>query len=219
MITLAIILAVLVLIALIPVGVQVCYDQRGLLLRVMAGAVGLQLYPKKEKALNARRLARKQKRAARRRLREAARQEARQQKPKKQGKPSKPQAPKKKLDLADIWQLLEVGKALLGDMRRKLRVRTLWLRVRFGGEDAARSAMLYGRAWALIGAVMPTLETLFHIDDRDVAAEYDPTKSQMELTARLDLRVRIGSMVALGAKAAFRFLKIFIKQKKGGAET
>lgn len=223
MIALAIVLTILVLIALVPVGVQLQYDDGALLLRVMAGKLGIQLYPKKEKQFNARRRAAKMRRKAARTLRKQRQQEKRQAREthKRKKKPmasTKPLSPQKR-SMGDIWQLIGLGKELLGDMRRKLLVRRLRLRVLFGGEDAARSAILYGQAWAVIGAVMPALETLFRIQDRDVEAEFDPTKSKMELSAQLDLRMRIGAMVALGCKAGFRFLNLLIKQKKGGAET
>lgn len=58
-------------------------------------------------------------------------------------------------------QLLDIVLDTLGDLRRKLRVNELTLYVRIGGsDDPAKAAMGYGRAWAAIGAITPSLERL-----------------------------------------------------------
>ena len=68
-----------------------------------------------------------------------------------------------KLTLQGILALVDLACDTLGDLRRKLRVEVLVLHVTLGGSDPAKAAILYGRAWALIGMLNPKLEQLFVI--------------------------------------------------------
>ena len=119
-----------------------------------------------------------------------------------------------------MMELLQFACDTLGDLRRKLRMERLELHVRFGaGDDAAKTAISYGRAWALIGTMLPMLERIFVIKERDIGAELDYNKEEkMTLDARLCITITIGRTLALALRAGIQFLKIYKETNKGGAE-
>ena len=114
-----------------------------------------------------------------------------------------------------ILQLLDIVLDTLGDLRRKLRVNELTLYVRIGGsDDPAKAAMGYGRAWAAIGAITPSLERLFVIKKRDIRPALDYTISNTQVDAHLVTTITIGRSLAIALRAGIRFLKILNERKK-----
>ena len=202
--TLAVILAVLLLIGCIPVGVDAAYGEGGIRLAVKIWLFRLQLLPQKlkKKKKPAKKAAPKQKKPA----------------------PEKPAGEKKPNPLLSggvdgILELLDLGVQTLGDLRRKLRVEELTLHVTFAGDDPADAALHYGQAWAAVGALMPALDRLFVIKKRDICPILDYNREQMSVDAHLILTITIGRALALGLKAGLGFLKLLNDSKKGGANT
>ena len=114
-----------------------------------------------------------------------------------------------------LMQLLDLAFDTLGDLRRKLRVNELTLRVHIGGaDDPAKAAMGYGRAWAAIGVITPALERLFVIKKRDIQPALDYTISNTQVDAHLVTTITIGRSLALALRAGIRFLKILNERKK-----
>ena len=191
------------LIGCIPVGADVSYLGGVLTVKAKIGLLRLTLLPKKPKKPQ------KQKKS---------------KKSKKKPKPEKPKEKKKPQPLSGgisgVMELLQFACDTLGDLRRKLRMERLELHVRFGaGDDAAKTAISYGRAWALIGTMLPMLERIFVIKERDIGAELDYNKEEkMTLDARLCITITIGRALALALRAGIRFLKIYKEMNKGGAE-
>ena len=198
--TLAVILAVLLLIGCIPVGVDAAYGEGGIRLAVKIWLFRLQLLPQKPKKKKkpAKKAAPKQKKPA----------------------PEKPAGEEKPNPLISggvdgILELLDLGVQTLGDLRRKLRVEELTLHVCIGGsDDPAAAAMHYGRAWAAIGAITPALDRLFVIKKRDIQPALDYNETSMKVDARLITTITIGRSLALALHAGVRFLKILNQRKK-----
>lgn len=156
--------AVLFLIGCIPLGLDAQYQEGTFLLRAKIGPFWLSRIPRRKKRKGT-----------------AAAEE-------------KPDAPAKKTLLtlpagsaSETWELLRFLSDVLGALRRKIRLDELTLHVRFGaGDDAAKTAIRYGRAWAIIGVVMPHLERIFVIKKRDIGAELDYNeKENMRVDAHL----------------------------------
>ena len=157
--TLLVIFAVLVLIGCIPVGVDARYSADGVFLTAKLGPFRLQLLPQKPK-------------------KKPKKRKPQQKQPKKTPAKAEPQAKKPNPLLSGgvdgLMQLLDLAFDTLGDLRRKLRVNELTLYVLIGGaDDPAKAAMGYGRAWAAIGAITPSLERLFVIKKRDIRPALD----------------------------------------------
>ena len=78
----------------------------------------------------------------------------------------------------------------------------------------------YGKTWAAVGNLMPTLERWFVIKKRNVEVECDFTASETLVTARLDLSITLGRLLSLVAVYGVRAVKEFLdfkKKRKGGA--
>ena len=198
--TLLVILAVLVLIGCIPVGVDARYSADGVFLAARLGPFRLQLLPQKPK-----------KKPKKRKLQ--------QKQPEKTPAKARPQEKKPNPLLSGgvdgLMQLLDLAFDTLGDLRRKLRVNELTLYVLIGGaDDPAKAAMGYGRAWAAIGAITPSLERLFVIKKRDIRPALDYTISNTQIDAHLVTTITIGRSLALALRAGIRFLKILNERKK-----
>lgn len=197
MIVLAVIAAVLALLLSLPVAALVRYEDGALRVRLQVGPVTATVYPRRPA---------KPKKVSRKRPAKAKNSDA---------------APKaaagsggKKLSWQQIRALIDLALDLLGRIRRKLLVKHLTLHVFFGGRDAAKAAIGYGRAWAMIGAMMPVLENTFRIDERDVGAYLDYELEEPRLLLDLDVRMHVGTALALALGAGVRLLGIFTKTKE-----
>ena len=198
--TLLVILAALVLIGCIPVGVDARYSADGVFLTAKLGPFRLQLLPQKPK-------------------KKPKKRKPQQKQPKKTPAKAEPQEKKPNPLLSGgvdgLMQLLDLAFDTLGDLRRKLRVNELTLYVLIGGaDDPAKAAMGYGRAWAAIGAITPSLERLFVIKKRDIRPALDYTISNTQIDAHLVTTITIGRSLALALRAGIRFLKILNERKK-----
>ena len=198
--TLLVILAALVLIGCIPVGVDARYNADGVFLAAKLGPFRLQLLPQKPK-------------------KKPKKRKQQQKQPEKAPASSEPQEKKSNPLLSGgvdvMLQLLDLAFDTLGDLRRKLRVNELTLHVLIGGaEDPAKAAMGYGRAWAAIGAITPSLERLFVIKKRDIRPALDYTISNTQVDAHLVTTITIGRSLALAVHAGIRFLKLLNERKK-----
>lgn len=196
-------LAVLVLLASIPLGVQVQYDSSGFVLRIIAGFLRFVVipFPKRKKK---------------------PKKEPAQSAPKKEAKPAQapPPAEKNGGRLQDFLPFVRVLLDFMNQFRKKLRINHLQLKLILAGEDPCDLAVNYGRAWAALGNLMPTLERYFVIGKRDCEVECDFTAAETTVIARADLTIRFGSLVSMGAIYGVRLLKeffIFKKKRKGGA--
>ena len=195
--TLLAIFAVLALIGCIPAGVDARYGAAGVFLAAKLGPVRLQLLPQKPKK---KKPAKKQQPAA---------------KPAEKKPAEKKQNPLLSGGVDGLMQLLTLALDTLGDLRRKLRVNALMLHVTVpGGDDPAKAAMNYGRAWAAIGALTPAMERLFVIKKRDIRPELNYNETQMKVDAHLVTTITIGRSLALALRAGVGFLKILNERKK-----
>ena len=108
----------------------------------------------------------------------------------------------------------------LGDFRRKLRVNRLELLLVMASGDPCDLAVNSGKAWAALGTVMAQLERILVIRKREVKVECDFLASETKVTARVDLTITLGRLLAAVCTFAFRSLaeslKI-MKKIKGGA--
>lgn len=197
-------LAVLLLIAAIPLGVHARYDSQGPLVRIIVGFARFTVIPLPKRT----------------------------KKPKKEA-PPKTEAPKKPApqppqkepspkggSLRDFLPLVNVLLDFMSSFRKKLRVNHLVLKLILAGDDPCDLALNYGRAWAALGNLMPMLDRIFVIGKRDCEVECDFTAADTLVVARMELTIRFGQLIFLGAVYGLRLLKellIFKKKRKGGA--
>lgn len=159
MIAWLIVLAVLVLLALLPLGLYARYDEQGPVAAIVAGPVQIPVYPPKPKDGKKKKQKKAKKKPAKAKKKAAKGEQKAAAEPK----------PKQKLGgkIQEFMPFVRLGLDLLGCFFRKLRVPKLTLHVQFGGaNDAAKAAINYGRAWAAIGAIMPPLRSKLRIRRR-----------------------------------------------------
>ncbi len=194
-------LAVLVLLAWLPLGVTAKYNSDGFFLKVIAGPLRIAILPKREKKAKAA----KEKPAQKD---ESATQKPAPTKEKEKGGP-----------ITDFLPLVQTALDLLNAFRRKLRVNRLELKLIMAADDPCDLAVNYGRAWAAVGNLMPLLERCFVIKKRDVEVECDFQSNQTLIIARLDLTITLGRLLGILVWYGVRALKQFISiqnKRKGG---
>lgn len=198
-------LGILVLLAVLPLGIHVRYDEDGALGKLIAGPIRILLFPRPKK--------------------EKKEKPKKEPKPKKKKKAAAPAAPKPKEKkkggpITDFLPLVDVALGFLNGFRKKLWVNCLELKIVMAGSDPCDLAVNYGKAWAALGNLQPLLERVLVIQKRNIELECDFVASTTLVTARVDITITLGRLLALVAVAGFRAVKELLKimkKRKGGA--
>ena len=191
---------VVLLLAILPLGVFVSYDEDGVLVKIVAGPVKITLFPRPKKEKKSEKKSKKKSSAS----------------PAEQ-LPKPPQPPKQ---VPDFLPLVQVALDFLGSFRRKLRINRLDLKLTMAGDDPCDLAVNYGRAWAAVGNLMPQLERLFAIKKRNIEVACDFTASQTLVKFRSEATITLGRLVSLAVVYGIRVFREFWKiktKRKGGA--
>lgn len=201
-------LAILVLLAILPLGASVLYDADGPRVRIVAGPVKIQVFPMKKKP-----------------KKDKTKKEKPQKEPKKPAQAGEAQKPFPKPKTGGSWTdflpLVQVVLDLLNDLRRKLRVNELKLHLTLAGDDPCDLAVNYGRMNASLAALIAQLERVLVIQKRDVHVDCDFTASETVILARLDLTITLGRILSIAVRHGVRGLMTFLKikkQREGGAD-
>ncbi len=203
---------VLLVLAILPLGVHVRYNDAGFLLRVIAGPVKITVFPRKKKPKKQKTKQKKQKAGKRQESTDSG------DTPPQPPKPV-PEPKEKGGSLTRFLPLVKLGLKFLGDFRRKLRVDNLFLRLILAGDDPCDLAVNYGWAWAAVGNLMPQLERLFVIKKRDIQVECDFTAEEISVIAHVDITITLGRLLTLAVVYGIRVLFEFLSMKrKGGGD-
>ena len=235
-------LAVLVGLAVLPLGVSVKYNADGVWLAIVAGPVRIQILPAKKKVKKPKKeKPQKEKKPKKPKASKSPKKDAPEKPASKPAAAPKvpPQVPleKKYPDLdkkprrvprkapepekpeqggswTDFLSLIPVVLDFLNDFRRKLRVNRLDLKLILASGDPCDLAINYGKTWAAVGGFMPQLERFLKIQKRNIDIECDFLASETKVIARLDLTITLGRILAAVFKFAFRALVEFLKIMK-----
>ena len=211
-------LGIAALLAVLPLGIQVCYDAGGPVAKLVLGPVKILLFPRPGKATNSQKEKTKKPEGEKKEAAETAEAPL----PKQPQPPAekKPEKQEKGGSLTDFLPFVKLAFDFLGDFRRKLRMKELYLRLILAGEDPCDLAVNYGKTWTAVGNLLPALERWFVIQKRDVEVECDFTASETKVIARLEITITLGSLLALAAVYSLRGIREFIvfrNKRKGGA--
>ena len=193
-------LLILFLLAILPLGASVLYDEDGPRVRILAGPVKIQVFPMKKAQKD------KTKKEAEKKPAKGAKSEA---KPKSGG------------SWTDFLPLVRIALDLLNDLRRKLRVNELKLHLTMAGDDPCDLAVNYGRMNASLAALIAQLERFLVIKKRDVHIDCDFAADETVILARLDMTITLGRILSIAAVYGVRGLKTFLnfkKHREGGAD-
>lgn len=196
----------LVLLAILPLGVKLDYDEEGLRLDGKIGLLRIPILPAGKKKASASKQAGEPSPKA----------------GKKESSPRQTGAKEKGGSVKDFLPLCRVGLQLLNGFRRKLRLEQLLLKIVLAEDDPCKLAVTYGRAWAAVGNLMPQLERFLVIKKRNIEIECDFTAPETLITARLVGTITLGRLLGLlvvyGLRG-FKAYRIMSKKRKGGATT
>ncbi len=207
-------LGILTLLAILPLGVRVCYDAEGPLVKIVLGPVKLTVFPRPKKE------AKPKKETKQKPEKTPEQQEEALPKPPQPPPAPKPEKKEKGGSLTDFLPFVKLALDFLGDFRRKLRMKELYLRLILASDDPCDLAVNYGKTWTAVGSFLPALERWFVIKKRDVEVECDFTASETKVIARLEITITLGRLLSLVAVYAVRGIKEFIvfrNKRKGGA--
>lgn len=182
---------VLMLLNLLPVGVDAVYAEGAFSLAARIGPARLHLLPKAPDAKPGK---------------------AKTKKPKKKAK--KKSAPP---DAQTLLKLAELGLQALDRLRQKLHVRLLRLVFVSGAPDPYDTALTFGCVNAALGALTPLAERTLCIDERDIQTGVDFDAERPHIDARIVCTIRIGQIVAVALIFGVGYLKQKLQAKKARA--
>lgn len=193
-------LGALGLLAVMPLGVQAAYDSGGLTVNLVIGPTKVQVFPRKR--------AKKEKARPERKAPKPAQKAAGGSQKQKQGG-----------SIHDFEGILRRILAFLGHFRRKLVIRNLKMKLIMAGSDPCDLAVNYGKTWAALGNVLPLLERIFRIRNRNIEVACDFCGEQTTVVAEIDIVISLGRLLSLVTVHGLHILSEFIKLKnlrKGG---
>ena len=190
-------LGIIVILAILPLGVDVRYDSRGFRASIAAGFLRIPLKPgKKEKA----------------------------EKPKEEPQNtsqanSKPKEQPSSGSWKDFLPMVQIALDFLGELRRKIRINRLEMDLVMAGDDPCDLAVNYGRGNAALGNLIALLEHAFVIKKRDLKLQCDFMADQTRVTARAVITITLGRILSLAVRYGIRAVKEYFKinnLRKGG---
>ena len=200
LIILGVIVLIITVIMLIPVGVDLGYEQEKLHLSAKADGLLIQLFPKPPKKADDK---------------PEKEKKPKKEKKKKEPKPDEEAKPKKKLkfdfNLDEIMELIRAVFRGLGKFGRKLKVSRFVLHFTAAGKDPYNTAMLYGYVNAALSSLAPLCKRRFDVSDCDVWTDVDFTADFPKLELGLAITIRIGQIVGVGLSIGFAALGILIR--------
>lgn len=187
MIPLLITALVLLVIALLPLGVSLRYDETGFWVFLKVFLLKFQLFPsKKEK-------------------------KPKPKKPKK-GKPKQADDhPKKGGSLALVKACLPLVKPALQGIRKRLTIKHLELYVVWAASDPADAALTYGCANAALGAIWPLFYQNFKIRNHSLGIDVDFDAAEPTIYANVELTMNVFQILTLALPLGIKFIKIYRK--------
>ncbi len=211
----ALVLLALLLLLQLRIRLSFFYREGGLLLRLHLGLFRLQLYPEKEEAGRKRRglkriFGRTRGKGA------GAEKRRRREKTKTEQKKTEDRSLGEKIDL--LMDLLPLAGEMAGRLRRKILIRKLILQLNWGAQDPADAAIGYGRAHAVMGAVLPVLEANFRVKERDTQIHLDYELEKPNVYLQAQLSISLMQLLSLGTFAARKALGIYMKQRQAGKQ-
>ena len=123
--------------------------------------------------------------------------------------------------LSELMPLLKALWKLLGDLRRKVRVRRLDMNLVLAGGDPCTLALNYGKAWAAVGNIVSLLESFLVIKKRNIQVNTDflgdTTRVYLKVYANMTVGRLFGLLMHYGLPLREEYNK-FLNTDEGGTE-
>lgn len=183
------------LIALLRVGARAALEEGVFSLRILAGPIKLKLLPKEETEKPEPEEPGEEKKKPKKPKKAKKAKKAKKGKKGEPGETAGGEEKKKELPVKITVELIStvlnaVGE-LLGRLRRKISIDRLTVHYTVASEDPASAAMTYGYASAGISALMPVIENIFKVRERDVgvAVTFERSEGDFYIDAQLTLAI------------------------------
>lgn len=170
------IVALLVLLALLPVGLRVIYDQDGLHAKLLVAFLSFKLNLTEINEMQLQRRLKRKKRI--------------EEDPNYQPRIIKPNG-----TLREFFPLLDLYLQLLFNEKYKLRVKLLELKLTMAADDPFDLAMNYGKAQTILNGLMPQLERFLNIKKKKLDVGCDFLAEETMLYARADLLIPLSMLI------------------------
>lgn len=207
MAVLIIIIAFLLVLNLIPLGIDGGYEASELFLSLKAGPFRvLRILPAKPLS-EEKKLLRQQKKA---------KKQAKKNAKKGQAEENAAPKPRRRPDKALSMALISMGLHALKRLRHRMSIDLLKLHFVSGG-DPYSAAMNYGYASAAFGIVLPLLDSAFNIGERDVSVSVDFDTGQASIDVRLILTIQLWEIIYIAAAFAVEFIRYKINDRRKAA--
>lgn len=168
-------LAVILLIALIPLAFRIRYDENGFFVQLRIAGIGIQIYPGRSKN---------------------KRQGSHKHTPQKQKKKSENNEKSEKGgSIKDFLPIVRTALSFLDKLRQKIRITNLKMHLTLCDPDPYNLSIKYGRGWAILGNIMPLAEQVFVIKRRDLSISCDYAGAKTTLYASCDIRITFGRLL------------------------
>ena len=189
-------LAIICLLAILPLGFRAVYRDKNPGLWVLLGPIKLQIIPSKPKD--------KPKKDSKKKPTKSAE--------KKSG--GKKKESSKGGSYRDFLPIVQTILEFLGYFRRKIRVNHLEMKLTLAGGDPCDLAVNYGKAWAALGNLLPLLEQVFVIKKRNLDVECDFVSNETLVFARMDVTITLGRTLHLLTRHGIKILRQLLQLKK-----
>jgi len=189
-IILGVIAAVLLILCLLPLSLHISYGD-ALLIEAFAGPVRIPICPKEKK--------------------EGQQPEEPAAATKKKNRLEKPNVRQLRYALSELPPILVKA---LKRTKNRVRIRPLHVCVIFGGDDPADVAEQYGKAQALCSALLPMLERLVRIRDREIFLATDYDSEVTLITCDVFLRILTGDVLLIALCAGASLIRFIIGYRK-----
>lgn len=185
------VLLCLFLLSLVRLGGGVKYSQDGLFVRLRFGKISFLVYPRKKR----------QKR----------------EKPRKSQEENPSQEPKEERggSLELVRQYLPLVCQAAGELKRKIRVDTLWLDLVVAADNAAAAAMAYGYANMAVGMLWPLIQQNFEVRDPRIKTRVEFNNATPTVYINAALSMRLGQLVGFTLRFGWKFLRIYMQTRPG----
>ena len=203
MIAAAIILAVLILIAITPIGAVAEYSDKSITLSAVAGLIRIKLLPRPEKASGK---PKKEKKPKKKKPKKKKKTEH------KVGKEKQPAA-KKPGTVKLLLKLLPVAGKALNRFRKKLTIDELTVWYLVASDDPYKTAMTFGYMNAGVDPVLMAIGKIFRIRKKNVRTSVSFETSEPLIYVKAKLTIRIWQILYIGFGLLFGALITYIKFK------
>lgn len=135
--------------------------------------------------------------------------------------PEKEKKVKEKSEKGDIKEtvllVLDIVKSVLPpvfDLLKKVRITSLCVDITVGGDDAAQTAINYGRINAIFHSSLSALRNLVKVKAKRIKIDCDFLKPETEQRIFFKMKIRIFFIIIAALRMGYRFLGNTLKRKK-----